>query len=60
MIAIYVEAIFVVGIALASIVYLLVMMTTNRLPVLVVGKGPKTSMATNTRELAGENNSNFL
>lgn len=60
MLATRVDVILVVGIALASFVYLSAMMKSNWLPVLVFEGGPKRFMDTNLRKPAGGNNSSFV
>lgn len=60
MLATCVYVIIVAGIALVSMVYPYVMIKTNWLPTLVLGRGSKMSMATDLSEPADVNNFNFL
>lgn len=60
MLATSIDVIFVVGIAVVSLVYLPDVVGTDWLPVLVLGCGPKISIIINSRGPEGLNNSKFV
>lgn len=58
--ATYVDVVLAVGLALVSLMYLSVIVTTNLFPVLVLGSDPSISKETSSKGPAGESSSSCL